>query len=68
MGFAETEEFRPLGGDDLVIGGDAHFSSIDMGAAKDGADRIVGGLTTLVSYEHRTNPIRAAVDRRPTSS
>ena len=33
-----------------------------MGSAADGADRIVGGASTEVSYPKRTNPVRAAVD------
>jgi hypothetical protein len=52
-----------LGGDDLVLG--AAFptvTEVDMGSAKDGADRVFGGSGTLVDYRGRTNPIRAAID------
>ena len=52
-----------LGGDDLILG--AAFPTIthvNMGAAKDGADRVVGGSSTVVDFRERTNAIRAAVD------
>jgi hypothetical protein len=62
VGVAGFEEFRPLGGDDAVFGGDAFFTLVDMGAAKDGADRVVAGRATEVSYAQRTNPVRAGVD------
>ena len=55
------EEFRPLGGDDVVFGGDG-MTTVDMGLAKDGADRVVAGGFTEVSYAKRTNPIRVGVD------
>lgn len=61
-GVAVFEEFRPLGGDDVVIGLDAIATTVDMGAAKDGADKIIGGRYTQVSYARRTNPVRAGVD------
>ncbi len=61
-GVAGFEEFRPLGGDDVVLGADAITTLVDMGAAKDGADKIVGGRATQVSYARRTNPVRAGVD------
>jgi hypothetical protein len=62
VGIADSEEFRPLAGNDLVIGADAFFTLVDMGAAKDGADKIVAGRATEVSYANRANAIRAAVD------
>jgi Ca2+-binding RTX toxin-like protein len=62
VGLAGAEEFRPLGGNDVVFGGDAFFTLVDMGAAADGADRIVAGRATEVSYAQRTNPVRTGVD------
>jgi Ca2+-binding RTX toxin-like protein len=62
VGLAGIEEFRPLGGDDVVVGADALATIVDMGAAKDGADRIVAGRFTQVSYAKRTNPVRVGVD------
>ena len=61
-GIAGIEEFRPLGGDDVVVGADAMATTVDMGAAVDGADRIVAGRFTQVSYARRSNPVRAGVD------
>lgn len=61
IGEVGFEEFRPLGGDDVVFGGDG-MTTIDMGSAKDGADRVVAGVFTEVSYAKRTNPIRVGVD------
>ena len=61
-GVAGIEEFRPLGGDDVVVGADAIATIVDMGAAKDGADKIVAGRFTEVSYARRTNPVRVGVD------
>jgi Ca2+-binding RTX toxin-like protein len=61
-GVAVFEEFRPLGGNDVVLGADALTTLVDMGAAKDGADKIVGGRVTQVSYARRTNPVRVGVD------
>lgn len=62
VGLSGFEEFRPLNGDDVVFGGDALVTRVDMGAAADGADRIVAGQATEVSYAKRTNPVRAGVD------
>jgi hypothetical protein len=62
IGLAGIEEFRPLGGDDVVFGADALLTTVDMGSAKDGADKVVAGRFTEVSYTNRTNPIRAGVD------
>jgi hypothetical protein len=59
-GVLDFEEFRPLGGDDVVFGGD--ITTVDMGSAKDGADRVVAGGFTEVSYAKRINPIRVGVD------
>ncbi len=56
------EEFRPLGGDDVIIGGDGAQTTVDMGSAQDGADRVVAGLSTVVSYAKRANPVRVGVD------
>jgi len=61
-GVAGFEEFRPLGGDDVVLGADAITTLVDMGAAKDGADKTVGGRVTQVSYARRINPVRVGVD------
>jgi hypothetical protein len=61
IGQVGFEEFRPLGGDDAVFGADG-ITTVDMGAAKDGADRIVAGRSTVVSYAKRANPVRAGVD------
>jgi hypothetical protein len=55
----EEEEFRPRGGDDVVLSSPNVLTTVDMGAARDGADRIVGAAE--VSYAGRTNPIRASV-------
>ena len=60
-GGSAYEMFEPLGGNDVVLGGSG-LTFVDMGAAPDGADKIVGLPGTSVSYEKRTNPIRAAVD------
>ena len=54
-----AEEFRPRGGDDVVLSSPNVFTTVDMGAARDGADRIVGAA--VVSYAGRANPIRASV-------
>jgi len=54
-----AEEFRPLGGDDVVLSTAGVFTSVDMGAAKDGADTIVRAAE--VSYAKRANPIRVGV-------
>jgi hypothetical protein len=59
--FVTSETLQPQGGDDFVLGGFG-FTSVDVGAAPDGADRILGSSGTIVSYAKRTNPIRAAVD------
>ena len=56
-----SETFEPQGGDDFVLGG-LGVTDVNMGAAADGADKILGEPGTVVSYEKRTNPIRAAVD------
>lgn len=61
IGEVDFEEFRPLGGDDAVFGADG-ITTVDMGAAQDGADRIAAGRFTQVSYAGRTNPVRAGVD------
>jgi RTX calcium-binding nonapeptide repeat (4 copies) len=61
IGEVDFEEFRPLGGDDAVFGADG-ITTVDMGSAKDGADRVVAGVFTEVSYAKRTNPIRVGVD------
>ena len=61
IGVLGFEEFRPLGGDDAVFGADG-ITTVDMGPAQDGADRIVAGAFTEVTYAKRTNPIRAGVD------
>jgi hypothetical protein len=60
-GPATIETFEPLGGNDFVLGG-LGFTFVDMGAAPDGADKVLGGADTSVSYAKRTSPIRAAVD------
>jgi Ca2+-binding RTX toxin-like protein len=54
------EEFRPRGGNDVVLASPSVITTVDMGTAKDGADRIVGEHAE-VSYAGRTNPIRASV-------
>ena len=60
-GFATPDVFQPLAGNDFVLGGSA-ITFVDMGAAPDGADKVLGLQGTIVSYAKRTNPIRAAVD------
>jgi hypothetical protein len=55
------ETIEPQGGDDFVLGLSG-FTVVDMGAAADGADKVLGSSGTSVSYAKRTNPIRAAVD------
>jgi RTX calcium-binding nonapeptide repeat (4 copies) len=59
-GFGDEEEFRPRGGNDIVIAGPTTIATVDMGTAKDGADKIIGEHA-VVSYAGRTNPIRASV-------
>jgi hypothetical protein len=59
--FATFETIQPQGGDDFVLGLSG-VTIVDMGAAPDGADKVLGSLGTSVSYEKRTKPIRAAVD------
>ena len=59
--FVTSETLEPQGGDDFVLG-ISGLTSVDMGAAPDGADKILGSSGTIVSYAKRTNPIRAAVD------
>jgi Ca2+-binding RTX toxin-like protein len=59
--FGQQEEFRPLRGNDIVLGGSSRvITTVDMGTAKDGADRFFGD-NVIVSYAGRTNPIRASV-------
>ena len=60
-GGAAYEVFEPQAGDDFVLGGTG-ITVVDMGAAPDGADRILGAIGTTVSYERRTRAVRAAVD------
>jgi hypothetical protein len=62
IGLRGFEEFRPLGGDDVVFGADALLTTVDMGSAQDGADKVVAGRLTKVSYAKRTNPIRVGID------
>jgi hypothetical protein len=62
IGLRDFEEFRPLGGDDVVFGADALLTTVDMGSAQDGADKVVAGRSTQVSYAKRTDPIRVGVD------
>lgn len=62
IGIAGIEEFRPLGGNDIVVGADALATTVDMGSASDGADKIVAGRFTQVAYAKRTNPGRVGVD------
>jgi RTX calcium-binding nonapeptide repeat (4 copies) len=59
-GFGAEEEFRPRGGNDIVIAGPTTIATVDMGTAKDGADKIIGEHA-VVSYAGRTNSIRASV-------
>jgi len=59
--FVTFETLEPQGGDDFVLGL-AGLTVVDMGAAPDGADKVLGSSGTAVSYAKRTNPIRAAVD------
>jgi hemolysin type calcium-binding protein len=59
--FVTAETLEPQGGNDFVLG-ISGITTVDMGAAPDGADKILGSLGTIVSYAKRTNPIRAAVD------
>ncbi len=54
-------EIIPLGGDDVVHGGSS-ITAVRMGAAKDGADRVLGTSGTFVDYSARTAAVRAAVD------
>ena len=56
-GFATPDVFQPLAGNDFVLGGSA-ITFVDMGAAPDGADKVLGLQGTIVSYAKRTNPIR----------
>ena len=58
-----AEEFQPRGGNDVVLSSfrsNGVFTRVDMGAAKDGADKILGAGE--VSYAQRANPIRASLD------
>ncbi len=59
--FVTFETLEPQGGDDFVLGLSG-FTLVDMGAAPDGADKVLGSPGTEVSYAKRTKPIRAAVD------
>jgi hypothetical protein len=62
IGDGAYEVFEPLDGDDVILGGRG-LTVVEMAPAKDGADRVLGGSETLVSYSRRTNAIRAAVDQ-----
>ena len=59
--FVTSETLEPQGGNDVVLGLSG-LTFVDMGAAPDGADKVLGSPGTSVSYEKRTKPIRAAVD------
>ena len=59
--FVTSETLEPQGGDDFVLGLSG-LTTVDMGAAPDGADKVLGSSGTIVSYAKRTKPIRAAVD------
>jgi hypothetical protein len=50
-------------GDDVLRAGTGRFVIFEMGAAPDGADRIVGGSSaSRVNYEDRTRQVTATVD------